>query len=130
MVNLDVTNDLLSKQVVDSIFHVHKSLGPGLLESVYEECLVHTLKARQIAVTRQKTIPIQFDGMTLDAGLKLDLLIEDSIIVELKSVEKILPVHEAQILSYLKLAGIKTGVLVNFNVPMIKDGIRRFVKSS
>ncbi|MCB9987550.1 MAG: GxxExxY protein [Rhodospirillales bacterium] len=129
-INAEVANDLLSRQVVDCIFHVHRNLGPGLLESVYEQCLAHTLRKRGLVCDLQKTYPLRFDDTVIDTGLRLDMVIENSIVVELKSIEKILPVHESQILTYLRLSGIQTGFLVNFNVPLIKDGLKRYVRSS
>ncbi|MDZ7661921.1 GxxExxY protein [Thiohalophilus sp.] len=117
--------DKIAKEVVDSAFHVHKSLGPGLLESVYEACMLHELQKRGMKVESQKTISVIYDGLKIDAGLRLDLLVEDEVVVELKSVETILPVHDSQLLSYLKLANKRLGLLINFNVPVIKDGIRR-----
>lgn len=130
VINLEVKNDLLSKQVVDAVFHVHKTLGPGLLESIYEECLVYTLNKRGLFFERQKQYPLKFEDMVIDTGLRLDLVVENEIILELKAVERVLPVHEAQILSYLKISGLKTGFLINFNVALIKDGMRRFALKS
>jgi GxxExxY protein len=117
----------LSGIVVDAALRVHRELGAGLLESVYEVCLCEELRSRGIEVARQVQLPIHYRGMELDAGLRLDLLVEGSLIVELKSVEAILPIHEAQLLTYLKLTGRRLGLLINFNVPLIKQGIRRLV---
>jgi GxxExxY protein len=111
--------------VVDSAFSVHRELGPGLLESVYEVCLCRELTLRKIPFAAQVSLPITYKGLRLDAGLRLDLLVADSIIVELKSVQRIDPVFEAQLLSYLKLTGLRLGLLINFNVPLIKHGISR-----
>jgi GxxExxY protein len=111
--------------VVDAAFAVHKEIGPGLLESVYEVCLCHELKIRKVPFASQVSLPITYKGLRLDAGLRLDLLVADSIIVELKSVQRIEPVFEAQLLSYLKLTGLRLGLLINFNVPLIKHGISR-----
>ncbi len=119
--------DPIAKLIVDSAFRVHKELGPGLLESVYEHCLAHELKKRNRQVARQVPVPIRYDGEVLDAGLKLDLVVESSIIVEVKAVESYNPVYHAQLLTYLKLPGLRLGFLINFNVPLIKDGIRRVV---
>lgn len=116
----------ISRIVVDAAYKVHKMLGSGLLESAYEECLFYELVKRNLKVERQKLLPIVYEDLKVDAGYRLDLIIEDSLIVELKSVEKILPVHAAQILTYLKLSNIKTGLLINFNTPLIKDGIKRY----
>jgi GxxExxY protein len=117
----------LSGQVVDSAYRVHSRLGPGLLESVYEVCLAHELKQRGLSVERQVEVPVQYDNLRLDAGLRLDLLVQRSVVVELKSVEALLPVHTAQVLTYLKLTGCRVGLLINFNVPLIRDGIKRMV---
>lgn len=114
--------------IVDSAIKVHKELGPGLLESVYEHCLAHELLKRGVAVKRQCAVPIQYDGETLDAGLRIDLLVNDEIVLEIKAVEKVIPVHEAQLLTYLKLACKPMGFLINFNVRLLKDGIRRYVR--
>ena len=116
-----------ARSIVDSAFQVHSGLGPGLIESVYEACLVHELSKRSIMVESQVILPIVYDGIQLDAGLRLDLRVENSVIVEIKAVERLLPVHEAQLLTYLKLTGLRLGLLINFNVPRIKDGIRRMV---
>ena len=117
----------VASEVVDAAYTVHKALGPGLLESVYEVCLVHELTKRGISVKRQVSLPICYDGVRLDAGLRLDLLVEDSVIVELKAVDRLLPVHKAQVITYLKLSGHRLGLLINFNVPVIKSGIQRVV---
>lgn len=113
--------------VVDAAFSVHSNLGPGLLESVYETCLVYELKKRSLKAVRQVPVPVLYDGCQLDAGLRLDVLVEDRVVVELKAVESVLPVHAAQLLTYLKLSGHRLGLLINFNVPLIKDGIKRIV---
>ena len=118
--------DTLARAVVDSGLTVHRALGPGLLESAYEHCLAHELSLRGIASRRQVALPVSYKGTTLDAGYRLDLLIEDQIIVELKAHDAILPIHEAQIITYLKLSGLKLGFLMNFNVALFKNGIRRF----
>ena len=117
--------DEVARQVVDAAFTVHSALGAGLLERVYETCLVHELAKRGVNTVRQVVLPIHYDGIRLDAGLRLDLLVEDCLVVELKAVEFLLPVHEAQLITYLKLSGHRLGLLINFNVPLIKDGIRR-----
>ena len=113
--------------IIDAGLKVHKILGPGLLESAYEHCLCHELSLRNIPVQRQVPLPIAYEGTNLDAGYRLDLLVANRIIVEVKAVEKILPVHEAQILTYLKLSGHRIGLLLNFNVPLFKHGLKRFV---
>lgn len=118
------TNEVAG-QVVDAAFAVHKTLGPGLLESVYEVCLAHELEKRRLTVVRQVTVPVLYDGVRLEAGLRLDLVVEDCVVVELKAVEALLPVHTAQVLTYLKLSGHRLALLINFNVPLIRDGIKR-----
>ena len=117
--------DRIACQVVDAAFSVHSKLGPGLLESVYETCLAHELSKRGIKTERQKRLPVGYDELHLDAGLRLDMLVGDSVVVELKAVEKVLPVHFSQLLTYLKLSGYRLGLLINFNSPLIKDGITR-----
>ncbi len=121
--------DTLSKEIVDACFAVHKLMGPGLLESVYELCLLKEFELRNINVINQKIIPLVYKGYELSKEYKLDLLVENEIVIELKSVEEILPVHEAQLISYLKLADKRLGLLVNFNVSLIKNGIKRFVNN-
>lgn len=111
--------------VVDGAFSVHSALGPGLLESVYEVCLVHAIEKRGLHVRRQVPLPVHYDGIRLDAGLRLDILVEDCLIVELKAVEALAPVHKAQLMTYLRLTGMRLGLLINFNVPLIRDGIKR-----
>ncbi len=119
--------DRLAKEVVDAAFKVHSTLGPGLLESVYETCLAHELKTRGLKIQTQLAFPIVYDDLRLDSGLRIDLLVEAQLVVELKAVETMLPLFEAQLLTYLKLTNKRLGLLVNFNVPKIKDGIRRIV---
>jgi GxxExxY protein len=106
---------------------VHKQLGPGLLESTYEECLCHELHLRGIEFQRQLDLPVIYKGLKLDCGYRIDLLVNDTVVVELKAVEQLLPVHEAQLLTYLHLARKPVGLIINFNVPLLKDGIRRRV---
>ncbi len=117
----------IGKAIVNAAFEVHKRLGPGLLEKVYEVCLSHELKKRNLLVQRQIDIPIQYDDIVFDEGLRLDLLVNNLIICELKAVDLVNPVWEAQILSHLKLTGKRLGYLINFNVPLMKNGIKRFV---
>jgi len=119
-------NDV-SGAIVDAAFRVHSTLGPGLLESVYEVCLEYELKKRGLEVKRQLLLPVVYEGVKLDAGLRLDMLVEDCVIVELKAVEQMGPVFDAQLLTYLKLTELRLGLLINFNVPVIKDGIKRVV---
>jgi GxxExxY protein len=116
-----------AKEVVDAAYRVHKALGPGLLESVYEVCLAHELRQRKLVVATQVALPIVYDGTQLDAGLRLDMLVANCLIVEVKSVEAMNPVFKAQLLTYLKLSGRRLGLLINFNVPVIKNGIKRVV---
>jgi GxxExxY protein len=118
-------HDFLAHQIVDGAFAVHSTLGPGLLESVYQQCLVRELRLRDLKIAQQVILPIEYRGLSIDAGLRLDLLVGGIVIVEIKAVERLLPVHEAQLLTYLKLAQKRLGILVNFNVPLIKDGLRR-----
>ena len=116
-----------SDAVIGAAIAVHRALGPGLLESTYEACLVYELVERGIAVERQKPLPVTYRGVRIDCGYRIDLLVADSVIVELKAVERLLPVHEAQLLTYLRLSGHHIGLLLNFNVPLMKDGIKRMV---
>jgi GxxExxY protein len=115
----------ISGHVVDAAMKVHSALGPGLLENAYEACLRYELEKRGVRVKAQVGLPVVYDGKQIDLGYRLDLLVEDAVIVELKAVEKIAPIHEAQLLSYLKLSGKKLGLLINFNVLHLKDGIKR-----
>jgi GxxExxY protein len=117
-------NDL-THQVISAAIEVHKTLGPGLLESTYEECLCRELELRKIPYERQKELPIEYKGIRLDCGYRLDVLVANSLILELKACESLQGIHEAQLLTYLKLTGLKVGLLMNFNVPVLKDGIRR-----
>ena len=117
----------ISGQVVDAAMKVHTALGPGLMENAYEACLEHELGKRGLLVKRQVALPVVYDGVQIDLGYRLDLLVEDAVIVELKAADRIAPIHEAQLLSYLKLSGRKLGLLINFNVLHLKDGIRRMV---
>ena len=114
-------------QVVDAAFAVHSSLGPGLLESVYECCLLYEFRKRGLKAQSQLVLPVHYDGFQIDAGLRVDALVEGCVLVELKAVERILPVHSAQVLTYLKLPGFRLGLLINFNVALIRDGIRRLI---
>jgi GxxExxY protein len=117
----------IARKIVDAAYAVHKALGPGLLEKIYEVCFCHELEKRGIKFLRQVDLPIVYDGMTFNEGLRLDVLVEDLVICELKAVDEMNPVWEAQLLSHLKLTGKRLGFLINFNVPLIKDGIKRFV---
>ena len=117
--------DRIAKELVDAAFKVHSSLGPGLLESAYEACIAHELTKRGYRVERQKPQPVIYEGLEIEVGYRLDLLVEDVIIIELKAVEQLAPIHQAQLLTYLKLSNKQLGFLINFNVPLIKNGIRR-----
>ena len=119
--------DDLSSKVIGCAIEVHIQLGPGLLESVYRKCLVYELEQAGFALEVEKTLPIRYKGMFLDGGYRIDILVENQLLLELKSVEKILGVHEAQILTYMKLAQIPTGLLLNFNSKLLRDGLKRFV---
>ena len=112
-----------TNKIIGACIEVHKHLGPGLLESAYEECLAYELGARGFKFARQKPIPIVYKDVQLDCGYKIDLLVEDTIILELKAVETLLPIHEAQLLTYLKLTDLRLGLLINFNVPKLVHGI-------
>jgi GxxExxY protein len=122
-----MTTNEITREIIGAAIEVHKRLGPGLLESAYEECLLHELHIRNLNVERQKGLPVVYKEVKLDCGYRLDLLVEGRVIVELKSVETLAPIHEAIILTYLRLSGHKTGLLINFNVTVLKDGVRRFI---
>ena len=119
--------DELSNRVIGCALEVHRNLGPRLLESTYEQCLAHELKISGIPFRLQHPLPVEYKGIKLDCGYRIDLLVDHSIIVELKSVEKIMPIHQAQLLTYMKLSGISIGLLMNFNVKYLKNGIKRMV---
>jgi len=119
--------DKLSSIVIGCAVEVHKNLEPGLLESTYEQCLAYELKKSKIPFMLQHHLPVEYKGVKLDCGYRIDLLVDDKIIVELKSVDNILPIHQAQLLTYLKLSGIRIGLLMNFNVKHLKSGIKRMV---
>lgn len=117
----------ISESIIGSSIKIHTTLGPGLLESVYETCLLHELMKKGLKVESQKNIPIMYDGLNLDNAFRADVIVEDKVLVELKSIDKVLPIHEAQLHTYLKLSKIKLGLLINFNVKLLKDGIKRYV---
>ena len=117
----------IGKTIIDSIFKVHKELGPGLLESAYQSCLAYELGKRGLKAECEVSLPLNYDGQVIDCGYRLDMLVEDSIVIENKSVEELLPLHTAQLLTYLKLSGKWLGYLVNWNTPLIKNGIHRLV---
>ncbi len=120
-------DDDISGEIVDAAMEVHTALGSGLLETAYEACLAHELSCRGLRVRRQVPLPVVYKGHEIDAGYRMDLLVAERIVVELKAVEKLSPVHEAQVISYLRLSGLRVGLLINFHVPRLKQGIRRFV---
>jgi GxxExxY protein len=123
MANLEATG----KEVVDAAVAVHRALGPGLLESAYEQCLAYELAERGLGVERQKELPLIYRGRRMENGYRVDLLVEGQVVVELKSVERLEPIHEAQLISYLKLSGLHLGFLINFNTRLLRDGLRRIV---
>ena len=122
-----MTDEEVAREIVDAALLVHRELGPGLLESAYEQCLAFELARRGLTVERQKELPIRYQGMRIDAGYRIDLLVGGSVIVELKAIDRVAPVHEAQLLSYLRLSNLRIGFLVNFHVRLLKDGIRRLM---
>lgn len=117
----------ITKAVIGSAIEVHRALEPGLLESAYEECLARELTIRQVPFSKQRPLPVEYKGLRLDCGYRLDLLVADAVVVEIKAVEALLPIHQAQVLTYLRLGGWHVGLLINFNVPVLKQGIRRLV---
>lgn len=117
----------LSGRIIGAAIEVHRHLGPGLLESAYEECLAYELVQRSIPFERQRPVPVQYRDVRLDCGFRVDLLGGGRVVVELKAVDKLMPIHRAQMLTYLKLTGCKLGLLLNFNVPVMRDGIKRLV---
>jgi GxxExxY protein len=121
----EAQRDPVSQEVIGGAIEVHRMLGPGLLETAYEECLCHELSLRNIAFKRQVALPVLYKKVRLDCGYRMDLVVLEELVVEVKAVEKLLPVHEAQLLTYLRLSGLHTGLLINFNVPALKHGIRR-----
>jgi GxxExxY protein len=124
-----MTENELSKTIIGCAIEVHKSLGPGLLESAYEECLFFELKQCGIRVEKQKSLPLIYKEIKLDAGYRIDLLVEDKLVVEIKSVDALNDIHTAQVLTYLKLSGCKLGLLINFNVLKLVDGVKRLVNN-
>jgi GxxExxY protein len=117
----------LSSKIIGAAIEVHKTLGPGLLESAYEECLCHELNIQGLLFEKQKPLTIYYKGKKLDCGYRLDIVVEKAVIIELKSCEKVEPIHKAQLLTYLKLSGLNLGLILNFNVPLMRDGIVRIV---
>ena len=119
-------NELTSK-IIGCAINVHRILGPGLLESAYEECLSYELKKAGLKVERQKPVPVVFKDIKLECGYRIDILVENDTIIELKSIDQLTPIHEAQLLTYMKLSGIRIGLLINFNVTILKNGIKRYM---
>jgi len=122
---MDVNN--ITENIIGASIEVHKALGPGLLESVYEECLCHELRLNHLNFCRQKKLPLVYKGIQLDCGYRIDLLVEQQVVVELKTIDRLSPIHDAQLLTYMKLTNSRVGLLVNFNVSVLKNGIRRKV---
>jgi GxxExxY protein len=120
----------ITESIIGAAIQIHRTVGPGLLESVYEACLAYELKKRGLTVEQQKPVPLVYEEVRLECGYRMDLLVEQSVVVEIKSVEALAPVHEAQTLSYLRLSGCKVALLINFNVAVLKDGIRRFINGT
>jgi len=122
-----MTENEIAKQILDSAFLVHTKLGPGLLESAYEHCLAYEIARRGRSVQRQVALPLVYEGERLDAGYRLDLVIDGAVIIEVKAIDALAPIHDAQVLTYLKLSGLRIGLLMNFNVALLKQGLKRFV---
>jgi GxxExxY protein len=120
-------NDHLTEKVIGFAIEVHRQLGPGLLESAYEECLCYELRQSGLSFRRQVPLPVVYKAIRLDCGYRIDVVVEEQVILELKTVERLMPIHEAQILTYLKLSGLHTGLLLNFNSAVLKDGMRRIM---
>jgi GxxExxY protein len=120
-------NDPLTERIIGFAIEVHRQLGPGLLESAYEECLCYELRQSDLAFKRQVPLAATYKSVRLDCGYRLDVVVEEKVILELKTVERLMPIHDAQMLTYLKLSGIRTGLLLNFNTAVLKDGLRRLV---
>ena len=120
----------ITEAIIGAAIQVHRVLGPGLLESAYEACMAFELKKRGLRIEQQKPLPLVYDQVKLDCGYRMDLLVEEAVVVEVKSVDTLAPIHEAQVISYLKLSGCKVALLMNFNVLQLKDGIRRFINGS
>lgn len=126
---MDAELEKLARIAVDCGLRVHEALGPGLLESVYEACLAHALEQRGLSVARQRPVPIRYEGLTFQEGFRADLLLEDQLLIELKSTEAHAPVHAKQVLTYLRLLDLKLGLLMNFGMPQFKDGLRRIANN-
>ncbi len=119
--------EAVGKQIVDAAIKVHRALGPGLLESAYQACLAHELRKRGLCVECEVSQPVEYDGLQIEAGYRLDMLVDNQVIIENKAVETVLPIHEAQLLTYLRLRDCRLGYLINWHVPLVKDGIKRMV---
>jgi len=119
--------DKLSREIIGAAIEVHKYLGPGLLESAYEECLCRELSLRDLPFERQKAVPVEYKGVKLDCGYRLDVVVDKLVVLELKAINALESIHDAQLITYLKLTGLKLGMLINFNVPVLKNGIKRIV---
>ena len=126
---METREDILSYQIIGAAIEVHRHLGPGLLESAYEECLCYELQKQNIPFKRQVKLPVQYKGVKLDCGYRLDIVVDNLVILELKAVKKLLPIHDAQVLTYLKLAKLRLGILINFNTAVLKNGIKRIVNN-
>ena len=122
-----ILHEELTEQVIGAAIEVHRALGPGLLESAYRHCLCHELTLRGFTVAFEVPLPVFYKGTRVDCGYRLDIVVGDAIVLEIKSVEKVIPIHEAQLLTYLRLSGKRVGLIINFNVPLLKDGITRRV---
>lgn len=125
-----MNDDVLTQRIIGAAIEVHRTLGPGLLESVYEECLEHEFRLRKVPFERQRRVPIAYKGHPVGVDLRMDFLVGNLVVVELKAIEKLLPVHGAQLLTYLRLTAKPLGLLINFNVPLLREGIRRVIHSS
>ncbi len=128
--NANARADQLSNGIIGAAIEVHRTLGPGLLESAYEECMAYELQLRGFAFERQSPLPVVYKGVKLDCGYRIDLLVENLVIVELKTVEALAPIHEAQLLTYLRMRGLWLGLLINFNTPVLKRGLKRLVNGT
>jgi len=121
----EAQRDSLTHKVIGAAIEVHRALGPGLLESAYEECLCYELSSVGLVFRQQVELPVLYKKVKLDCGYRMDIVVSESLVLEIKTVEKLLPIHQAQLLTYLKLSGLRTGLLINFNVPVLKNGIKR-----
>lgn len=121
----ETQRDPLTDSVIGAAIEVHRVLGAGLLESAYEECLCHELECRGLSFVRQVALPVRYKAILLDCAYRMDIVVQDQLVLELKSVDRLLPIHEAQLLTYLRLSSLRTGLLLNFNVPVLKDGLKR-----